>query len=52
VLWSADEFNTFAPRALTDAEIQKVRALRSVLFRQWSSIAPGQKLGLKFDPEF
>jgi hypothetical protein len=37
---------------LTDTEIQKVRALRSVLFRQWSSIAPGQKLELKFDPEF
>jgi hypothetical protein len=52
VLWSAEEFNTFAPRALTDAEIQKVRALRSVLFRQWSSIAPGQKLELKFDPDF
>jgi len=50
VLWSAEEFNTFAPRALTDAEIQKVRALRSVLFRQWSSIAPGQKLELKFVP--
>ena len=48
VLWSVDEFNSFSPRALTEVEIQKVRALRSVLFRQWSSIDPGQKLELKF----
>jgi hypothetical protein len=48
VLWTAEEFNDFAPRALTDAEIQKVRALRAALFRQWSAIAPGQKLELKF----
>lgn len=52
VLWSAKEFNTFAPRSLTDAEIQKVRALRSALLRQWSTITPGQKLKLKFDPKF
>ena len=51
VLWSAGEFNTCAPRSLTDAEIQEVRALRSALFRQWSSVAPGQKLELKFDPD-
>jgi hypothetical protein len=50
-LWGAEEFNTFAPRTLTDAEIQKVRARRSVLFHQWSAIAPGQKLELKFEPE-
>ena len=48
VLWSADEFNTFVPRTLTDIEIQNVRALRSTLFRQWSEIAPGQKLELEF----
>jgi hypothetical protein len=50
VLWTAEEFSTFAPRALTDAEIQKIRALRSTLFRQWSAIAPGEKLKLKFGP--
>jgi hypothetical protein len=46
VLWSAEEFNEFAPCALTDAQIQKVRALRSELFHSWSAIAPGQKLEL------
>ena len=48
VLWSVEEFNTFAPRMLTDAEIQQVRTLRSALFRQWSEIGPGQKLHLTF----
>ena len=48
VLWSAKEFNTFAPRTLTDTEIQNIRALRSRLFHQWSAIAPGQKLELVF----
>ena len=50
VLWSAEEFSAFAPRALTEAEIQKVRALRSTLFREWSAIAPGEKLKLEFGP--
>jgi len=49
VLWTSEEFNGFAPRALTDADIQRVRALRGELFRQWSAIAPGQKLELKFE---
>jgi hypothetical protein len=48
VLWTGDEFNGFAPRALTDAEIGSVRSLRSRLFQQWSAIAPGQKLELQF----
>ncbi len=51
VSWRVEEFNRFSPRVLTDTEIQDVRALRSVLFHQWSSIAPGQKLALTFDPE-
>jgi hypothetical protein len=50
VMWSAAEFSTFAPRTLTDTEIQKVRALRSALLRQWSAIAPGQKFELEFEP--
>jgi hypothetical protein len=49
MLWTAEEFSQFAPRALTDADIQKVRSLRGNLFRQWSAIAPGQKLELKFE---
>ena len=51
-LWTAEEFNTFSPRTLTDGEIQEVRARRSVLLRQWSAIAPGQKLELRFETEF
>jgi hypothetical protein len=51
VLWTADEFNTFSPRRLTDAGIQEIRALRSLLFRQWADLAPGQKLELKFEPK-
>jgi hypothetical protein len=46
--WTVDQFNEFAPHALTDAEIQKVRALRAALFQQWSAIVPGQKLELQF----
>jgi hypothetical protein len=49
VLWTFEEFNEFAPRALTDADIQKVRTLRGKLFQQWLAIAPGQKLELKFE---
>jgi hypothetical protein len=43
-LWSAEEFNRFAPRALADEEIQHIRELRAQLFRQWSETAPGAKL--------
>lgn len=48
-LWTAEEFNAFSPRTLTDAEIQGVRAKRSVLFRQWAAVAPGEKLELGFE---
>jgi hypothetical protein len=46
ILWTAEEFNGFAPRPLTDAEIQKVRALRGELFRKWFEVVTGQKLEL------
>ncbi len=48
-LWSAEELSALAPRALTDAEVERVRALRAGLFRQWSAIAPGQRLELTFE---
>lgn len=48
VLWSTEEFNEFAPRPLTEAEIQKVRALRGELFQRWSAIDPGQTLELHY----
>lgn len=47
-LWTVDEFNQYAPRALSGEEIQNVRALRSSLFRQWSGVTPGQALALEF----
>ena len=47
-LWTAEEFNQFSPRVLTKAEVLRVRALRGALFRQWSEVASGQKLELKF----
>jgi hypothetical protein len=49
-LWTAEEFNTFCPRPLTSDDIQRVRALRASLFRQWSAIPVGQKLELTFGP--
>jgi hypothetical protein len=47
MLWTGEEFNEFAPRKLTDAEIQSVRAIRGALFRQWFEIEPGQALELR-----
>lgn len=49
MLWTLEEFNQFAPRALTDADIQRVRALRGELFRRWFAVAPGEKLELTFE---
>jgi len=48
--WTAAELNQFAPRPITEAEIQRVRELRAALFQQWSAVAPGQTLVLKFAP--
>jgi hypothetical protein len=48
-VWSAGEFINFAPRDLSEVQIQQVRALRTALFEQWAAIAPGQKLQLKFE---
>lgn len=49
MLWTVEEFNESAPRALAGAEIGNVRALRGKLFQQWSEIPAGQKLKLKFE---
>ncbi len=48
-VWSVEEFNQFAPRALTDSEIETIRAQRSEFSRQWSAISPGQRLDLTFE---
>lgn len=47
-LWTVQEFNAFAPRSMSEAEIVSVRERRSELFRQWSEVAPGDKLRLEF----
>jgi len=47
-LWTADEFNAFAPRRLTQEQILHVRALRARLFEQWFALQPGEKLELQF----
>jgi hypothetical protein len=49
VLWTAAEFNEFAPRTLTAEEIQNIRASRANLFHQWFAVPPGGKLKLTFD---
>ena len=48
VLWTAEEFNEFAPCALSGAEIEQIRNLRSELFHKWFTIQPGEKLELTF----
>jgi hypothetical protein len=48
MLWTAAEFNAFSPRALTDAEMQEIRAVRGMLFGRWSATAAGGKLELEF----
>ncbi len=47
-IWSAEEFNQFTPRPLSEEEIQSVRALRSELFRKWKLVEAGQALELSF----
>jgi hypothetical protein len=48
VLWTAAEFNAFAPLMLTGDEIEKIRALRAALLHEWAALAPGQKMELRF----
>jgi hypothetical protein len=47
-IWTAEEFNLFAPRTLTEEEIQRIRASRADLFRQWSEVPVGGALHLAF----
>jgi hypothetical protein len=46
--WTLDEFNQFAPRPLSEADIQNVRKLRAELFGVWFNLPPGEKLQLTF----
>ena len=47
-IWTAEEFNAFAPRQLTEDEIQKIRTRRGELFQRWREVPSGQKLELEF----
>jgi hypothetical protein len=47
-IWTADEFNQFAARPLSEDEIARVRARRSGLFQQWFALPPGQTLDLVY----
>ena len=49
-LWSVHDFSQYAPRKLTESEIQAVRKLRAELFSRWSEVPAGEKLELTFDP--
>jgi hypothetical protein len=49
VLWSVEEFNQFAPRPLTQAEIAKARSVRAALFERWFAVEPGGRLELQFE---
>lgn len=46
--WTAEEFNSFAQRPLTEPQIQAIRECRAELFRRWREIPPGAKLELEF----
>jgi hypothetical protein len=49
-MWTVADFNEFAPRMLTESEIQRVRATRAELFRQWFEVSPGQHIELTLEP--
>ncbi len=46
--WSAGDFSSVAPRKLTEAELDRVRALRSELFARWAAVKTGDALELEF----
>jgi len=47
-LWTAEEFNSSSPRALTADEIHGIRSLRAELFKRWREVPPGEILALTF----
>jgi hypothetical protein len=47
-LCTSDEFNQYAPRPLAESDIDKVRALRATLFKQWFNLPAGEKLELQW----
>ena len=51
-LWTCEEWQLYAPRPLTQADIESIRTLRGALFQQWRATPPGEKLELTFTPVF
>lgn len=60
VVWTAETLNAHAramaskdarpaPRAITDAELERVRDRIRTLLERWASVAPGGTLALSFD---
>ena len=49
-LWTVEEFNAFAPRPLSAAELEDVRTRRAALFQQWFATPPGGKLEYSSSP--
>ena len=47
-LLTMEQFNEYAPRPLTEAELHRVRSLRSSLFSRWCAVQPGEALDLQF----
>ena len=45
---SAEDFNQFSPRPLTEAELARIRKRRSELFTKWFEVEPGNSLELEF----
>jgi hypothetical protein len=49
-MFTVEEFNEYAPRELTEAEVLAVRKLRGELFERWFAVEPGRDLDLEFAP--
>ena len=50
VMYYRDHKITDTPPTLSDDDLDRIRARRSVLFQQWDAVQPGDALGLTFDP--
>jgi len=47
-IYTAEEFNQYSPRWLTEDDLARVRKLRGELFSRWFEIEPGSALDLQF----
>ena len=49
-VWTAEEFNRFSPRILSESELHALRSRRAELFRNWRAVPAGEKLNLNLPP--